>query len=51
LLNIDPSTAGPVFEGGVKDRRSELALSEVEGVNPEHVEGLTIFGFKCILVL
>jgi methionyl aminopeptidase len=35
LLNIDPSTAGPVFEGGIKDRRSELALSEVEGVNPE----------------
>ena len=25
----------PAFEGGVKKRRSELALSEVEGVNPE----------------
>jgi len=25
----------PVFEGGVEKRRSGLALSEVEGVNPE----------------
>ncbi len=30
------STApNPVFEGRVEKRRSELALSEVEGVNPE----------------
>jgi hypothetical protein len=25
----------PAFESGVRKRRSELALSEVEGVNPE----------------
>jgi len=38
----------PAFQGGVKKRRSELALSEAEGVNPEQapafrpgVEGLT----------
>jgi len=43
-LNIDPfdSTQGT-------KRGSELALSEVEGVNPEHAEGLTILGFECIL--
>jgi hypothetical protein len=28
LLNIDPSTVSPVFEGGAKNRRSELALSK-----------------------
>jgi len=26
------------FEGGAKKRRSELALSEAEGINPEPVE-------------
>jgi hypothetical protein len=30
-------SAAPIiaFKGGVKERRSELALSEAEGVNPE----------------
>jgi len=43
-LNIDPFDSAQ----GTK-RGSELALSEVEGVNPEHAEGLTILGFECIL--
>ena len=43
-MNIDPFDSAQ----GTK-RGSELALSEVEGVNPEHAEGLTILGFECIL--
>jgi len=31
----------PAFEGGVKKRRSELALSEAEGVDPERSTELT----------
>ncbi len=36
LEALTQSTAsGPVFEGGVEKTHSELALGEVEGVNPE----------------
>jgi len=35
------SAGRPAFESGVKKRGSELALSEVEGVNPERSTELT----------
>jgi hypothetical protein len=41
--NLTHSTApSPAFEDGVEKRRSELALSEVEGVNPEQAQAFML---------
>ena len=43
LPELTRSTApSTVFEGGVDKRRSELALSEVEGVNPEQARAFRL---------